>query len=73
LIERFGELNHSERRLAVGAMVNHIKRAKRPDALHTRQLLLRLFRHRPRIALPAAWSLLSANLVGGSAGINRPS
>ena len=63
LEDRFAELNHVERGLAAQAMINHMTRAGRSSARHTRRLFLRLLRRRPGMVPRAAWSSLPAALL----------
>jgi glycosyltransferase involved in cell wall biosynthesis len=57
LIERIGELNHAERRLAAQALLARMRSADPAESGPARGLLLKLFRQRPSTVLRAAWSL----------------
>jgi len=47
LVERFAELSHAERDLAIGAISDHARRNAGPAAVRSRRLLLRLVARRP--------------------------
>lgn len=63
LAERYHELSHAERALAAQAMINHMTRAERARARHTRRLFLRLLRRHPGMIPRAAWGALPRALL----------
>jgi glycosyltransferase involved in cell wall biosynthesis len=54
IVERLSRLNHAERRLAVLAMINHLRHAPAAEAARTRRVLARTMWRRPGMALLAA-------------------
>jgi glycosyltransferase involved in cell wall biosynthesis len=59
IVERLSELNHAERRLAVLAMINHLRQAPAAEASRTRRVFARTMWRRPGMALLAARCLQS--------------
>ena len=72
LAARFAELNHAERALAAHAMINHMRRAERPNARQTRRLFLGLLRQRPGM-IPKACVAFAARGAAAIAGALRRS
>lgn len=65
LVERLAVLNHVERRLAVAAMIRHMRQAAPPHAARTRRLFARMVCQRPGMALLAARRLWSTRFWRG--------
>ena len=71
IIDGFDSLSHAERKLAMPAMINYIRRAKGPQTARTRALLLKLVRIRPGQIVPLARSILDASFARSVAADRR--